>query len=87
MKFIELIKKEIWIINMSLKSKEPIIFLIGGKARSGKTTLGNFIKEEYKKNAKQIASMMYANYIKNYAKEYFGWDGSEETKPRELPSK
>jgi hypothetical protein len=28
--------------------------------------------------------MLFAKYIKQYAKDYFGWDGREETKPREL---
>jgi hypothetical protein len=72
---------------MNLKSKEPIIYLIGGKARTGKTTLKSLIEEEYKKNAKQVASMMYANYIKVFARDYFGWDGKEETKSRELLQK
>lgn len=87
MKDIKKEKKRGIIIKMALKSKEPIIYLIGGKARTGKTTLGKLLKEEYKKNAKQAATLMYANYIKHYAKDYFGWDGKEETKPRELLQK
>jgi dephospho-CoA kinase len=72
---------------MKLISKKPIIYLIGGKSGSGKTTLGHYIKEELWKNGKQVASMMYARYIKDYAEDYFGWDGKEETKPRELLQK
>jgi hypothetical protein len=72
---------------MSLKSREPIIFLIGGKARTGKTTFGNMIEEEYKKNAKQAIHMRYSNYIKAYARDYFGWDGKEESKPRDILQK
>jgi len=58
------------------------IFIIGGKARSGKTTLKNFLKEELKD--KKVLELMFAKYIKDYAKNYFNWDGKEETKPREL---
>ncbi len=72
---------------MNLVSKNPTIYLIGGKARSGKTTFGNFMKEEFMKNGKKVASLMYAEYIKNYAKDHFGWDGTEENKPRELLQK
>lgn len=72
---------------MELISNNPVIYIIGGKARSGKTTFGNFLKEELKRNGKKVASMMYARYIKDYAEDYFGWDGKEETKPRELLQK
>jgi adenylate kinase family enzyme len=72
---------------MELISKKPIIYLIGGKSGSGKTTLGRFIEEELKRNGKQVASMMYSRYIKDYAMNYFGWDGKEEFKPRELLQK
>lgn len=72
---------------MDLVSRNPIIYLIGGKARSGKTTVGNFIKDIYIANGKRVASMMYSRYIKDYAEDYFGWDGLEETKPRELLQK
>jgi hypothetical protein len=72
---------------MEIVSKKPVIYLIGGKADAGKSILGDFIKEELKRNGKQVASMMYSRYIKDYAEDYFGWDGKEETKPRELLQK
>lgn len=58
------------------------IYLISGKARNGKTTTGEFIKEEYEKRGKKVCELGYGAYIKYYAKTYFGWDGKEETKPR-----
>lgn len=64
--------------------RHPKIYLIAGKARHGKTTTGSIIKEEYEKMGKKVAMVMYADYIKDYAKSFFGWDGREETKPREL---
>lgn len=63
---------------------EKKIFLISGKARSGKHTVANIIKEYYEKLNKKSAITIYAKYIKQYAKDYFNWDGREETKPREL---
>ena len=69
---------------MNLESKKPTIFLISGKARHGKTTLGNFIKKEYELENKKVGSIAIVKYLKMYAKDYFGWDGKEESKPRDL---
>lgn len=60
------------------------IYLISGKARNGKSTVGEFIKEEYENKGKKVCEIGYGSYIKYYAKTYFGWDGKEETKPRSL---
>jgi len=64
--------------------RHPKIYLIAGKAKNGKTTTGFIIKEEYEKRGKKVASTLYAKYLKDYAKTFFGWDGDEKTKPREL---
>ncbi|MDD2202876.1 MAG: hypothetical protein PHT75_00055 [Bacilli bacterium] len=64
--------------------RNPKIYFIAGKAKNGKTTAGSIIKEEYEKRGKKVASTLYAKYLKDYAKTFFGWDGSEKTKPREL---
>lgn len=60
------------------------IILIGGKARSGKSTIANFMIEELKKQGKKPCELQIGQYIKYYAMKYFGWDGEEETKPRSL---
>lgn len=60
------------------------IYLIGGKARNGKDTLASFMKEELEQTGKKPCIMHLGNYIKHYAKDYFGWDGNDETKPRSL---
>ena len=60
------------------------IILIGGKARSGKDTIGDFIIEQLESKNKKVCKIQVGQYIKYYAQKYFGWDGSEETKPREL---
>jgi hypothetical protein len=64
--------------------RNPKLYFIGGKAQSGKTTLGELLKQEYEKEGKKVAVLYHSKYIKEYAKEHFGWDGKEETKPREL---
>lgn len=60
------------------------LFIISGKARHGKTTLANMIKEYYKEKSEDSIITSYAKYIKMYAREITDWDGNEETKPREL---
>lgn len=67
-----------------LKYRHPKIYLISGKAQNGKTTIGHIIKEEYENRGKSVAMTLYARYLKDYAKSFFGWDGEEESKPREL---
>lgn len=56
------------------------IFLVAGKAHSGKATIANIIKEYYKEEKTIITE--YSKYIKLYAKEMLDWDGAYETKPR-----
>lgn len=69
---------------MEFSYKNPIIYYIGGKARYGKTTSASIIKEYYEQKGKKVVVLQHAKYIKDYARDYFGWDGREETKPREL---
>lgn len=69
---------------MTFEFKDPIIYFIGGKAGNGKTTTANLIKEYYENKGKKVVILQHARPIKDYAKNYFGWDGQEETKPREL---
>lgn len=65
--------------------KEPLIFVLSGKAKSGKNLIADKI-ENYYKNKKCI-QISYAFYLKNYVKNIYGWSGSEEDKPRELLQK
>lgn len=60
------------------------IYLISGKARHGKTTTANMIKDYYKERGKKSIVTSYGKYIKMFAKEISDWDGSEATKPRDL---
>lgn len=65
-----------------MDKKNPIIFILSGKARSGKTTVTNLIIEYYNNQNLKAINLMYAESIKNYAKKITNWNGSDETKPR-----
>ena len=58
------------------------IILIAGKARSGKNTVATIIKDI--ESSKKVLNLEYSSYMKKYAKNIIGWDGSEDTKPRDL---
>ena len=60
------------------------IFVLCGKARSGKDTVCSIIRKHYKdKNIKTI-NLQFSSYIKEYAKRIANWDGDDTDKPREL---
>ena len=58
------------------------LFILSGKAESGKNTVASMIKDYY--SDKKTITISFAYYIKDYAKRISNWDGSEETKPRQL---
>ena len=60
------------------------ILLVCGASRHGKDTVGGFIEEYCNKNNIKVCRTQISKYLKMYVKDYFGWDGSEETKPRTL---
>ena len=69
---------------MEVKNRKPLIYLISGKARHGKDTTADMIKNYYEAVDKKVITLQYSSYIKEYAKKISNWDGREETKPREL---
>lgn len=64
--------------------KETRIYLLAGKARTGKDTAADIITKHYEKMGKSVVKFGFADYIKNYAMNVVNWDGSDKTKPREL---
>ena len=67
---------------MEFIKKDPKIFILSGKARSGKTETAKIIENHYKE--KKCITISFAYYLKDYIKRITDWDGSEDTKPREL---
>ena len=67
---------------MEFEKRNPKIFLLSGKARSGKSEVAKYIEKYYKD--KMSITISFGHYNKDYAKRVSDWDGSEETKPREL---
>lgn len=67
---------------MEFKKRDVKIFVISGKARSGKNVVANLISKHY--IDKKCITISFGHYIKDYAKRVSDWDGSEENKPREL---
>lgn len=61
------------------------LYVLAGKARSGKDSTCDFMKEYFKD--KKVITLMYGAWIKDYAQMLSDWDGSDETKPRELLQK
>ena len=72
------------VIDMEVNYRNPKIYLLSGKARHGKDTIAGYLKEFYEKDGKKVIFSRAGKYIKFYAMEMTGWDGSEETKPRTL---
>lgn len=60
------------------------IYLFAAKARHGKDTACEYYSKLLQADNKNVLHTLYAKYLKQYAKDYFGWNGKEETKPREL---
>lgn len=69
---------------MNLETREPVIFIICGKARHGKDTIAAMIKENYENIGLSAINLQYSAALKEYAKKVSTWDGEEETKPRAL---
>ena len=63
------------------------IFVIGGKAKSGKNTFGEFLKEELKDYGYKPCVMHITEPLYAYARNYFSWNEKEDKKPREFLQK
>lgn len=59
------------------------IFLVAGRAGSGKGEVAKIIKEYYISLKKKAIITEYSKYLKLYANEVLGWNG-EEPKPRKF---
>lgn len=59
-----------------------IIYMLGGKARSGKDMVANMIKRHFEKENKKCIILQISEYLKYYAEKVLNWDRTEDTKPR-----
>ena len=60
------------------------VYLISGKAGSGKNEVASLIKSYYEEKGKKAAITEVSKYIKVLAKEILNWDGNESDKPRKF---
>ena len=63
------------------------VFVIGGKARCGKNTFGEYLKEQLKDYGYKPCIMHITEPLYGYARNYFDWDEKEDEKPREFLQK
>ncbi len=63
------------------------IYVIGGKAKSGKNTFGEYLREELKDYGYKPCVMHITEPLYSYARTYFDWNGNEDNKPREFLQK
>ncbi len=61
-----------------------MIYLLAGQARSGKNTFASYLREELELRGHIVCQIELMRTLKGYCRDYFGWDGKDETKPREL---
>lgn len=59
------------------------LYLVAGKAGSGKSEVAKIIKEYYLGLGKRVLTTEFSKYLKLYAKEIIDWDGND-PKPRKF---
>ena len=63
------------------------IYVIGGRAKSGKNTFGKYLREELKNYGYKPCVMHITEPLYSYAKNYFDWNENSDEKPREFLQK
>lgn len=63
------------------------LYVIGGKAKSGKNTFGKFLREELKEYGYKPCVMHLTTPLYSYAENYFEWNEHSNEKPREFLQK
>lgn len=69
---------------MNFFKKQPLIILIAGRARSGKSILAKQLKLTYEKYNKKVIVSPYTKYLKHYIEEITNEKINDENKPRDL---
>lgn len=60
------------------------IYLVSGKAQSGKDTSADIIQSLYEAKGNTVLRIAYADDVKHICKTYFNWNGEKDEKGREL---
>ena len=63
---------------------KPIIFLVSGKAESGKDTFATALEKVADKRHKKTLRIKYGDFVKMVAKTYYGWSGEKDEHGRYL---
>lgn len=69
---------------MEFNKRNVKIYILSGKARSGKDSVANKLINIYENNNKKAIKLAYASYLKIYAKNILNWNGDDNNKPREF---
>ena len=72
---------------MQFIKKDPIIFLVAGRARSGKGTIAKYLENYYQDLNKKVIISPYTKYLKKYIEDITGEKIDDDNKPRELLQK
>lgn len=59
------------------------LYVFAGKAKTGKDSAADITQAYYEGRNKKVIRYSCTVYLKDYVKKIYGWDGNEETKPRE----
>lgn len=60
------------------------VFCISGKARHGKDTSAEMLKNELEELGNSVLIIGYADLLKFYCEKYFGWDGEKDDRGRSI---
>ena len=72
---------------MQFIKKDPIIFLVAGRARSGKGTIAKYLENYYQDLNKKVIISPYTKYLKKYIEDITDEKIDDDNKPRELLQK
>ena len=67
-----------------ITTNKPTIITVSGKARHGKDTFSNLLKDKLTQKGKRVLRIAYAEYMKYIATQYLGWDGRKNEAGRTL---
>ena len=63
------------------------VFLLSGKSGSGKDTLANIMANKLEEHGCRTLILHFADLVKYYASQYYGWDGEKNEEGRSLLQK